>query len=99
MPKNILQDIKPLTHTSRKTVGPKVQKSEPEGILKEEQLSPSKGIPPYLADERRSRSPIWIVALASVVVLLFSLSFLFSGATVTVTPKTKEIELLSQTFA
>ena len=43
--------------------------------------------------DKRPRYRIYFVALISVVFLLFALSFLFSGAKVTVVPKIKEISL------
>ena len=45
-----------------------------------------------------SRYGLWVVAVVSVLFLLFSFSFLFSGAVITITPRSEEL-LLNQNFS
>jgi hypothetical protein len=44
-------------------------------------------------DNNGNRYGLWLVALISVVFLLFALSFLFSGARITASPKTQNLDL------
>lgn len=106
MPKNILQDIKPLTsreHSIKITTEPaprarKVKREEVEEPVHREPPviehyeDTSERIPP-----RRPKLMLWIITASSLIVLFFALSYLFDGATVTVTPKSKEL-VLNDTF-
>ena len=57
---------------------------EPRRIPREiYQEEPSKG----------SRKPLWVVAIVAVLFFLFALSFVFTSATVTVTPRMKSVKL------
>ena len=50
-------------------------------------------------NKSNSRFRIYFVALISIVFLLFALSFLFSGAKITITPKVKDIPLTNENLS
>jgi len=83
MPKNLFEDIKPISREPR-TVKPAPASPEPLPPLPQE-------IPyePYepKAPRRSSRYALWYIAAACVIGFLFSISFLFEHASVTITPK------------
>ena len=84
MSKNLLQDMVRIKRSTQRPVPIKEKTKEKEKIsntIKEN--SGNKG----------SKYRIYFVALISVVFLLFALSFLFSGAKITLTPKVKEIPM------
>jgi len=84
MSKNLLQDMVRIKRSTQRSVPIKEKTKEKEKIsntIKEN--SGNKG----------SKYRIYFVALISVVFLLFALSFLFSGAKITLTPKVKEIPM------
>lgn len=85
MPKNSLQDIKPATRRSTSVSTDssrpvKIKISTPEEI-------PFEPTPP----KHSSRYGLWYIAVACLVGFLFSLSFLFESATVTITAKSVPI--------
>lgn len=101
MPRNILDDIKPLTSTSRKASAPASRKKPAKE--KDEYEAPEEEniiIPPIdetpevrYASPSHSRKGIWIVATVAVIVLIGSLSMVFAGATVDVVPKSEAVTL------
>jgi hypothetical protein len=94
MSKNILQDIKPLSRSSQ----PKQMVHEEHHDDREIQYEKK---PPVYSDDdhsddydtppRHSHKTIWIVAGVVLVVLALALSHLFSGAKVSVTPKSQHL--------
>ncbi len=82
MSKNMLQDIKPLTKTSIA----RVRSSHTRTHTEEPVFTP-------IHPRSSSRHILWFIAVPAIVALLFSMSFIFSGATVTITPKVKTITL------
>src|SRR3989344_2934990 len=85
MPKNVLQDI---VRIKRPKQEPRLsERSEPRNFIKIPGELKGKG-------ERRGRRwGLWFVATVSVVFFLFALSYLFSKATITVTPKIENVSL------
>lgn len=89
MPKNILQDIKPLTRTNNRI--PKQESTldsyptEPQERNDDHDTSTG-----YEYKEPHSNHTIWLLAVVSILVLLFALSFLFVRATVTIVPKNEK---------
>lgn len=90
MPRNLLQDMVKKTPTKEKPLRNTfnvIEKSK-------------KKIPTKIKEERKSNKGfkyrIFFVAFIAVVFLLFALSFLFSGAKITVAPKIKEIPLSNE---
>ena len=102
MPRNLLQDmVKKVKAPTPKPFIIKVKTSMP---IKEEStrnvfsvadMGGEKGkvFNKVKRNDKKSKYRLYFVALISVVFLLFALSFLFSGAKITVTPKVKEIPL------
>jgi hypothetical protein len=88
MAKNQFQDIKKVETYNQNKI-PKRDYIPPEvsRILQKESTNPNN------LKVSKSRQSIWIVALMSVIFLFFALSFLFSKATISVTPKIKAISL------
>ncbi len=87
MKKNILQDIQPLTRTTvtrAKTSTTRVEVEEP-ATYQEQEV--------YQAPPPPRRHVLWFIAIPAIIVLLFSLSFIFAGATVNVVPKSKVVTL------
>ncbi|MFA4975537.1 MAG: hypothetical protein WC839_02110 [Candidatus Paceibacterota bacterium] len=78
MPRNLLQDMKKVKTpiNERRKIEHEIEK-----IYYKEEQSNNKGF----------KYRIYFVALISVIFLLFALSFLFSGAKITINPKIKEI--------
>ena len=92
MPRNLLQDMVRVKTPQRMPTKERQIEIEREKIptkLKQNNKSPNKG----------SKYRIYFVALISVVFLLFALSFLFSGAKVTIVPKVKEIPLNNENLS
>ncbi len=80
--KKINRDVAPI-HLARR------EEAEPPQVLKKERAV----YPPIRDTDGGSRYALWFVALVSVVFLMFALSFLFSGATVQVNPKSVQANL------
>lgn len=89
MPKNLLQDM----------VRVKAPIKEREIIPNREKNKIPKEIKPSGRSNKGSKYRIYFVALISVVFLLFALSFLFSGAKVTIVPKVKEIPISNENLS
>ncbi len=84
MPKKILEDIKPLSRPSRKTAEKEIPVHVVKALPREVPFEPSE-------PKGSSRYGLWYIAVGLVVVFLFSLSFLFEGASVTATPKADSV--------
>lgn len=86
MSKNMLEDIKPISRSPRTTSSSATVTSSPVG-------RPKKVLPREVPFEPSQRGPhhggygLWYIAGICIVGLLFSLSFLFEHATVTILPK------------
>lgn len=83
--KNLLEDIKPISRGPRMdSMGPRASASTPRTptppLPREVSFEPSE-------PKHSSRYGLWYIAAACIIGLLFSLSFLFEHATVTITPK------------
>ena len=106
MNRNILQDIKPLTSTGRRggTITELKSKEEytPERpIYKEDR--PQQFTPPPRDRESiddnqyenppKSKKVIWIVTICALIGLFIAVSFVFKGATVSVTPKNQHLTI------
>lgn len=92
MSRNLLQDMVKVKTPQRMPIKERQMETERERIptkLKQNNKSPNKS----------SKYRIYFVALISVVFLLFALSFLFSGAKVTIVPKVKEIPLNNENLS
>ena len=105
MPKNMLQDIKPISRESRTSRAtsrviefdePKATKTRrPKNLPVQEHTIPFHPQPPRPA----SRRALWYIAAACVVGFLFSISFIFEKATITITPKSVPVAFdISDTF-
>jgi hypothetical protein len=80
MPKRILEDIKPLSRTGSQTA------SHP--------VLPPKHIPFHPPSQKpTAKRTLWYLALLAIVILIFSLSFLFEKATISITPKSVPVAL------
>lgn len=92
MQRNILQDIKPLTSTSRTVRQSPVSEKT---YIEPAQEGPSFREPVYRNQETGvpSRKPIWIIAVVSILVLVGALSYVFAGATVRVNPKNQKLSI------
>ena len=84
MPKKILEDIKPISRTPRKTSRTEIPVHVVQSLPREVPFEPTE-------PKGSSRYGIWYVAVALVVAFLFSLSFIFERASVTVTPKSETV--------
>ena len=82
MPKNIIQDM-----VKAKNAGKEIIKPKPMSDL-ELELEPK-----LKFNDNGSRYGLWFIALISVIFLLFAVSFLFSGAKITINPKIKDLVL------
>ncbi|MCE9549003.1 hypothetical protein K8Q98_01240 [Candidatus Nomurabacteria bacterium] len=85
MSKKMLQDM--VKVGNKKVVSKKVWRSEAEDEYIEEEVQVFHRYP------NNSRYGIWFIALFSVLFLLFSFSFLFAGAKVTINPRVEELVL------
>lgn len=104
MAKKIVQDVLPPERRSIRNIpvpGTKREKKEKAATqlretreIKEVKTSKPRKITKPKKDEG-GRSGIWILAIVCVVVLVFAVSFIFAGATVTVTPKKQTISVNS----
>jgi hypothetical protein len=101
MPRNILQDIKPLTRTSRSieerefaiTNRPIKRRAEEEYIAEDEHVISPEETAEYGntgSGGSRSRFWIWLFAGVSIIVLVFAILSVFQSATVNITQKTKD---------
>lgn len=101
MPRNILQDIKPLTRTSRAVEEREVPTSRPmrtRAVVEEyEPRDEERMSDPTQMDysdtpsgSGRSRFWIWLLAGVAIIILIFAILSVFQSATVTITPKTKD---------
>lgn len=92
MPRNILQDIKPIRRTTRSvntvvlTDTPKEQKEKPEEFKLEAREEVRKKY-------EGSRYGLWFVAIVALVFLIFAVSSLFAKARVTINPKVQDFTL------
>ncbi len=101
MNRNILQDIKPLTSTGKRGVISEFkQKDEyvPQraSVVTERPEYQNMRPAPQLYDEdghHKSKKGIWIVTIAALVGLFVAVSFVFKGATVSVTPKSQHVTI------
>lgn len=84
MPKKILEDIKPISRSPRRNATTEIPVHVVRSLPREVPYEPS--------DPRgSSRYGLWYLAAACVIAFLFSLSFLFERASVTVTPKSMPV--------
>jgi hypothetical protein len=88
MPRNLLQDMVRVK---------KIPVREIREKMVEQEKIPD--IPNKIREKKGSKYRIYFVALISIVFLLFALSFLFSGAKVTIVPKVKEIPLSNENLS
>ncbi len=88
MAKKLLQDMVK-TRNEVKKVPMKVEKPRP--FFKED-ISLYSPLPTETENNTR-RYGLWVIALLALVFLFFAVSFLFTGAKITVNPKTKNIDL------
>ena len=100
MSKNLLQDMKKVKYV--KDVEPMMKRTT-ERIERPESriFSRPKFSEPEFIEEDNNKGPrysLWLVALISIVFLFFAVSFLFSGAKITINPKIKDISL-NQNFS
>lgn len=90
MSKNLLQDMIKVKYVKKEEVPQRVDR--PESRI----FSRPKFSEPEFAEEEEHKGPhysLWLVALISIVFLFFAISFLFSGAKITINPKVKDISL------
>ena len=93
MPRNLLQDMVRKTPVKTRPIQKPV-------LVQVEKNPPRDTFSTYKKEtNKRSKYRIYFVALVSVIFLLFALSFLFSGAKVTVVPKVKEIPLNNENLS
>lgn len=85
MPRNLLQDMVRVKTPIRKETRREIEREDK--------------IPNTIKNGKKSKYRLFFVALVSIVFLLFALSFLFSIAKVTVTPKVKEIPLNNENLS
>ncbi len=88
MPKSMLQDM--------------VKKQKQETSKKVEKFFEYQEKKPDILEKKKIKKPkyrIYFMALVSVAILLFALSFLFSGATITVTPKTEDVPITNENLS
>ena len=83
MPKKILEDIKPISRGTSKT--------RRESSVREPKILPHEVPFEPIDQPRGSRYGMWYVAVFFVIVCLFSLSFLFEKASITITPKSMPV--------
>ncbi len=83
MPKKILEDIKPISRGAAKT-----RRESPARVAR---TLPHEVPFEPIDQPRSSRYGMWYVAVFFVIVCLFSLSFLFEKATITITPKSMPV--------
>ncbi|MFA6523942.1 MAG: hypothetical protein WC264_01185 [Candidatus Paceibacterota bacterium] len=97
MSKNLLQDIIKVKYVKKEKEEVPQRIERPESRI----FSRPKFSEPEFTEEEDNKKPrysLWIVALVSIVFLFFAISFLFSGAKITINPKTKDISL-NQNFS
>lgn len=93
MPKNLFQDMVRVKREKKEQEIFPVKK-----IINSKERTESKEIPESVSSivqdgNRGSKYGLWFVALISVVFLLFALSYLFSGAKITINPKIQNLSL------
>ncbi|MFZ3015966.1 MAG: hypothetical protein WA101_03175 [Minisyncoccia bacterium] len=97
MPKKILQDIKKIKYEIRNELPKELQKEIPSSREERPESRlfsrPTFYNPEPIEEENKPRYTLWLVALVSVVFLFFAISFLFSGAKISVNPKMNDIVL------
>ncbi|MEI6316636.1 MAG: hypothetical protein WCO65_02850 [bacterium] len=89
MEKNIIQDIKPSSRAGSPNTTPRefsIRKNPARVLPKEIPFTPT---PP----KSSSKHGLWFLAIACLIVLIVSVSFLFQSATVTIVPKTVMVAL------
>lgn len=93
--KQTIQDIKP----TKKSLAVRKKRSfirlEEEEDLKDLNNHPNLG---YVGGEGNKKYRIWLIAIFCVLFLIFSLSYLFTTATVKITPRSEELSLDSVSF-
>jgi len=95
MPKNLLQDMIKVKYVKNDKVQERVERPESRIFSR-----PKFSEPEFIEEDNNkgSRYSLWLVALVSIVFLFFAISFLFSGAKITINPKTKDLSL-NQNFS
>lgn len=104
MNKNILQDIKPLTSTGKRGVitefknkeeyvPPKVSVDSSRSQYRQEEVVRPVRTNDFNEEGHKSKKGIWVVTIAALVGLFIAVSFVFKGATITVTPKSQHISV------
>ena len=97
MPRNLLQDMVKKTSMKEKSIERPIRSTFNTANTDEKKVFAK--IKYERKNNKESKYRIYVVALISVVFLLFALSFLFSGAKVTVVPKVKEIPLSNENLS
>ena len=87
MPKQILQDVIPPGRRSIRRIPLSFSRKVNEKEIDIEQIFKKR------SGKRGSKFGIWLIAGATVLVLLIAVVFVFSGATVTIEPRPKNIKL------
>ena len=72
MSKNLLQDIRPLSSTSRQAPAP-----AEETIYKGPRLPDEDSLEDEISENHPRNRAMWIIAVVAVIILFFSISFLF----------------------
>jgi len=94
MSKNIIQDMKKVKYVKKEEPVEKIieRADRPESRI----FSRPKFSEPEFTEEgnnNRQKYSLWLVALVSIVFLFFAISFLFSGAKITINPKVVDISI------
>ena len=96
MPKKILEDIKPLSRPGHGTSIPirTVADSEQPAVVKPRAPVTPKHVPFHPQEPKQtSKKALWYLAVVAVIAFVFSLSFLFESASVTIVPKSTPVSL------
>lgn len=106
MNRNILQDIKPLTSTGKRGIITELKSKEEYPSLRNNQDSdrprytppPTNSEPKYNEFDQdntphSSKKGAWIVTIIALIGLFVAVSFVFKGATVSVTPKSQHVSI------
>ncbi|MCX6753339.1 MAG: hypothetical protein NTW62_03295 [Candidatus Nomurabacteria bacterium] len=92
MAKNSFQDIITSKSVKNKTIENKVMDLSPKRIVQHRKIESDDF---YDDNENKPKKTLWFIAIIAIVFLIFSISTLFSSASVTVSPKEKNFNLSS----
>jgi hypothetical protein len=96
MPRNLLQDM---VRVKSPTIVKRKEESVNRNIFDVAGTGNTKIPNEIKQNNKKSKYRIYLVAFISILFLLFALSFLFSGAKITLTPKVREITLNNQNLS